>query len=257
MANILQYAVLQKDPVRPTPEQMKQAFKAFRHLTDADAVRLAVGARGILMRHLGSQMARAVQRALQAAGVAVSIVPERDLPRLPEGLSLQRLEVWPQALTVYDPLNRPTTIAWEDITLIATGAALHFDLNRTQTELARRQHTGANGVSSQTRPDSGHSIAAGCQLLLEIILDRPASRYQIDAAEFRFKHLIDRPGLSIEEKFIWLVRELRHHAPRAILNAGARRLQEGEETVPIYTYRQVLTDEIVWLLWHRSQPQPL
>jgi hypothetical protein len=185
--------------------------------------------------------------------VAVSLVAERDLPRLPEGLSVHRLELWPQALTVYDPLNRPTMIPWEGVALIAAGAALHFDLNRTQTELARRQHAGINGVTSQTRPESGHSIASSCQLLLEILLDQPARRYQINAAEFEFKHVIDRPGLSTEEKFIWLVRELRHHAPQAILNAGARRLDDGQETVPIYTYRQVLVDEMVWLLWYRSQ----
>ena len=90
MGHAFEFAVLQREPAGPTPDQMKGAFKAFSHLTDADAVRLAVGARGILMRHLGQDTARAVQQALEAEGAAVLIVPERDLPALPEGEEIRR-----------------------------------------------------------------------------------------------------------------------------------------------------------------------
>lgn len=257
MVNAVQFAVLQREPEAPTPEQMKGAFKAFNHLTDADAVRLAVSARGILMRHLGQDTARAVQQALQAEGVGVTIVSERDLPRLPEALSLHRLEVWPQALTIYDPLGRPTAVDWEEVTLVAAGAVLHFELNKTQTEFLRLQHGVPGGANPKTGVNAGRAHDSGPQFLLEILLGRAAIRYQINAAEFRFKHVIDRPGLSIEEKFIWLVRELCHHAPHALLNHGASRLREGLQSAPIYGYRQVFVDELVWLLWRHARSERL
>src|SRR5205814_1514814 len=102
MSSSRQFAVLQKDSASPTADQLKRAFKSFHTLTDADAVRLSVTAQGILMKSLDSDAARAFQKALQAEGVATAVVPENDLPRLPEGRSLQRLEPSPQAFTVFD-----------------------------------------------------------------------------------------------------------------------------------------------------------
>jgi len=66
MGHSIQFALLQKEAIGPTADQLKRAFKAFSNLTDADAVRLAAGARGILMKHLGQDAARALQSAFQA-----------------------------------------------------------------------------------------------------------------------------------------------------------------------------------------------
>ena len=257
MTGTMQFAVLQKDPVGPTADQLKRVFKSFSHLTDADAVRLAVGARGILMKRLGSDAARALHRALQAEGVAVAIVAENDLPKLPEGLSLNRLDLWPQSLTVYDPLGRPRPVAWPEITLIAAGAAQHFEVNKTHTKLMRFQHDAAAGGRVKPSAGTGSNVESGPQLLLELLVGRGKARYQIDAAQFSFKYVIDRPGLMIEERFIWLVREICHHAPHALLNHGARRLQEGQETVPAYLNRQALADEMIWLLWRGAEDERL
>jgi hypothetical protein len=255
MGSPIQYAVLQKAPGSLTVDQVKRAFKAFSHLTEADAVRLAVGARGILMRHLGQDSARALQLALQAEGAGVTIVAERDLPQLPEGLSLHRLEIWPQSLTVYDPLNRPVIVGWTDIALVAAGASSQPEAARTRTEHAVLRFNSAAGVRPKTTDDSNRKIGSGLQFMLEILLAGGAVRYQIDAAQFSFKHVIDRPGLSLEEHFVWLVREICRHTPRAVLNAGALGLQQGQETVPVYPNRQTLNDEMIWLLWQSSRLQ--
>ena len=45
MGHSIQFALLQKEAIGPTADQLKRAFKAFSNLTDADAVRLAAGAR--------------------------------------------------------------------------------------------------------------------------------------------------------------------------------------------------------------------
>jgi hypothetical protein len=254
MANSIQFAVVQKELAGPTADQLKKAFKSFSNWTDADAVRLAVGARGILMNHLGQDAARALQTAFQAEGIGVMIVAENDLPKLPLCQSLHRVDLWPQAFVVYDPFGRPTEIAWQKITLVAAGAAQNFEINKTHTEFIRSQLSAVSGVRHKGKDQTGRKIEAKSQLLLEILLAQSAIRYQIDAAHFTFKHVIDRPGLSMEETFVWLVREICRNAPQAVLNAGARTLCQGRQVVPAYTNRQVFMDEMVWLLW-RSEHQ--
>jgi hypothetical protein len=253
MGNIIRYAVLQMEPDALTADPLKRAFKSFSHLTDADAVRLALGAHGILMRHLRQADARALQSALRAEGLGVTMVAETDLPKLPEAQLLHRLELWPQALTVYDPFGRPTAIAWPAVHLVAAAAAPCFEVNKKQTEHTRLQLDTSAGVRPKKADDAGRKTESESQLLLEILLADSAALYQIDAAEFTFKYVIDRPGLSIEEKFIWLVREICHHAPQAVLNAGARDLREGRNTAPVYISRTALMDEMIWLLWQNAQ----
>ena len=51
---------------------------------------------------------------------------------------------------------------------------------------------------------------------------------------------------------MWLVREICRGATRAILNRGALGLLGGQATVPEYANRQMLTDEMIWLLWHEA-----
>ena len=75
---LAQYAVLQRDASAPQAEQIRRAFRSFSHLTDADAVRLAANAQGILLRHLSADEARAFHRALQAEGVAAAMVAESE-----------------------------------------------------------------------------------------------------------------------------------------------------------------------------------
>jgi hypothetical protein len=253
MGRLPQFAVLQKDPVGPTADQLKRVFKAFSHLTDADAVRVAVGARGILMRNLGRDAARALQKVFLAEGIEVAVIGESDLPELPEGNSLHRLAIFPQAFVVYDLRGRRTSIPWPEIALVAAGAAQHHELTqgtggRTASGFQREQ--GARREEARIAP---HRIEPDPRFLLEILLQDGAVRYQLDAAKFTFRYVIDRPGLALEEKFIWLVREICRQANRAMLNTGARRLVEGGETVRPYFDRQTLADEIIWLLWQQAR----
>ena len=249
MLNSIQFALLQKEAVRPTADQVKRALRSFSTWTDADAVRLAADAQGILMRHLGQDQARALQSAFHAEGVATAIVAESNLPKVPEIKSLQRADVWPQGMTVYDSFGHTTLIAWEDVTVIAAAAAQHYELNRTQTDFVRHQY-GAGAVRSGSDA-AGHKFETESQLLMQIVLMGKAAGYQVDAARFVFKPVIDRPGLSTQEKFIWLVREICRNTPQALLNSGARHLTQGGQSVPAYANRQTLLDEIVWLLWQQ------
>ena len=249
MGHSIQFALLQKEAIGPTADQLKRAFKAFSNLTDADAVRLAAGARGILMKHLGQDAARALQSAFQAGGIGTVIVAEEELPKLPEGRLLHRLDLWPQAFTIYHLLGRPIPVPWQEVALVAAGAAQSFEVHKTATERVTLGFNPFSGVWPKRAKDVSHTIESGSQFLLEILLADGSTRYQIDAAQFSFKLVIDRPGLSTEVKFIWLVREICRQARQAMLNAGARSLHEGAQRMTDYTSRQMFLDEIVWLLW--------
>ena len=252
MSNARQFAVLQKDVSSPTAEQLKRAFRSFSNLTDADAVRLAVGAHGILMRHENYDAARALHLALQAEGVSTALVSEDDLPKLPEAKALHRLELSPRALVVFDLLGRPASIPWPEVALLAAAAVGDIEVSRTQTERTVLRFNPVFGVWPKKVTDSRRKVAADTQLVLEILLAGTATRYQIEAARFPFKYVLDQPELSTAEKYIWLVREFCRHATAATLNGGARWLRAGHERVPGYVNRQALTDEIIWLLWHND-----
>ena len=257
MTGIKQFAVLQKDAAGASPEQLKRAFSSFSNLTEADAVRLAVSAHGILMRHVGRDEARAFQQALQAEGVGAAMVPEDELPQLPEGKLLHRLELSASALLVYDLLGRSTAVPWNEIALLATGTVRHVEVTRTQTERTEYRLNAFTGVWPKKISETQSKVQSESQLALEIILGGGATRYHIDGARFPFNYVINEPTLSTSQKFIWLVRELCHRATAAVLNGGARWLRAGHESVPGYVNRQALTDEIVWLLWQAAQKKRL
>jgi hypothetical protein len=253
MANPEQYAVLQKESARPSADPLRRAFKSLPHTTGADAARMAVGASQILMRRLDHAAAQSLQNALQSEGIAAAIVAEHELPKLPEGRSLSRLELTPQAFVVYDVLGRATAVAWDRVALIAAGAVRHFGVGKTEHKSVVLKFNPVTGVWPTKVQETGHKIESDSQLVLEMLLDGGSARYQIEAAYFLFKHVLDRPELSIPEKFVWLVRELCRHAPQAILNLGAKAVRDGQDSVPEYANRQMLTDEIIWLLWSAAQ----
>ena len=244
-----QYAVLQKDISRPVADQMRRAFRSFNNLTDADAIRLAANAQGILLRHLSADEARAFHRALVAEGVDAAMVAESDLELLPASKSLHRLSLTEQALEVYDLLGRAQPILWGDIALVAAGLVQHVEITMTQTERTGVGLHPAFGVWPKKNVESVRKLESESQLILEIVLVNGAGRFELDAAQFPFKYAVDRPDLSTREKFIWLVREIGNHAAGAILNRGARDVRNGVDLVRGYPSRQAFTDEMIWLLW--------
>ena len=177
MSGLAHFAISLKAAGHPPVEALKRAFASFTNLTETDAVRLAGGAPGFLLRQLRRDAAQALQRDLHAEGIDTVLVDEDEIPRLPGGKAVQRLGISPDTLTVYDVMGRPRAIAWSDIWLVAAGAV--------------------------------HALEkAAAQLVMEILLADGATRYQVPAEGFPFKYLIDRPDLPTSQKFVWLVREI-------------------------------------------------
>jgi hypothetical protein len=246
------FAVLQKDPAGVQHERLKRAFATFSNLTDADAIRLANGARGILMRHLHRDAAQAFQRALHDEGIASAIEDETRLPKLPEPRQLQRLEITPAAFVVYDMLQRTKPIPWADIALVAAGAVRHFAMTSARKEEKEVKFSVTSGIETKSVSRVVHKVESDSQLVVEIVVANAAGRYQIEAAGFPFKYLIDRPEMSVAQKFTWLVREICRHATQSKLNGGAQAVHDGQDKLPEYLNRQMLTDEMVWLLWQKQ-----
>ena len=247
------YAVLQREAARPTAEQIRRAFRSFSHLTDADAVRLAANAQGILQRQLSADAARAFHRALEAEGVAAAIVAENDLHLLPQSKSLHRLALTETALEVYDLRGQPTAVAWHQLTLVAAGAVPHEESSHPRNENPTTSLPAGFGFWPKRKVEAKRKVETRSQLILEIVLSESATRYEINADEFPFKYALDRPDLSTVQKFVWLVREISQRATGAILNRGARDVREGIELVRGYPNRQVFADEMTWLLWNAAQ----
>lgn len=253
MATTPQYAVLQKAGDRPSAEQIRRAFRAFSNLTDADAVRLAANAQGILMRQLGIDQAKALHRALLGEGVAAALVAETDLRLLPETKSLHRLELTDPALMVFDLMGRRQPIAWSELTLIAAGTIPHMEVTRYESTRTTVKLHPVFGIWPKKITESGRQLELGSFHLLELFVAGTATRYEINATNFPFKYVIDGPGLSVTDKFVWLVQEITRRATLALLNRGARDLHDGVRLVRGYPNRQVFTDEMIWLLWNALQ----
>jgi len=253
MTGTPQYAVLQKEGGTPSADQIRRAFRSFSNLTDADAVRLAANAQGILLRNLSSDEARAFHRALQAEGVGSALVPESELRLLPASKSLHRLSLSETALEVYDLRGQFTPVPWSDIALVAAGSVRHVEVGLSQKECTAVQSHSALGIWPNKPVESVRKLESDSQLILDLVLAGGERRYEMDAAQFPFKYAVDRPELSNLEKFVWLVREIGNRAPRAILNRGASDVRNGVQLVRGYPSRQAFTDEMIWLLWNAAR----
>ena len=129
----MSYAILQVD-VAPTADQLKRAVKSLKTLTEADAVKMAVEARGILLKNLSLEDSAALQRALQSEGVPTEMIEANQLPKLPDAKFVRRMELRPEALLVNDPVGRAVPLPWQQIALLSAGAVRHFDLSQTRRE---------------------------------------------------------------------------------------------------------------------------
>lgn len=257
MAVLTQYAVLLRNAGHPNAEPIRRAFRTFSHLTDMDAIRLAANAQGILMRHLSVDEAKALQRALMVEGVSAALVKDDELRLLPESQLLHRIELTSEALVIFDLLGRTHPVAWETITLVAAGAVPHVEISSIHPPAAGLGFHPVLGIWPKKAMETRSRLETERHYILELVTGPGGARYEIQAHQFPFKYVLDRPSAALTEKFVWLVREMTRRAPQAILNRGAQDIQDGVQLVRGYPSRQLLLDEMVWLLWSRSHgPSP-
>lgn len=248
MAAYAQYAVLLREAGRPSADAVRRAFHTFHHLTDADAIRLAANAQGILLRHLGVDEAKAVQRALWAEGVSAALVKEEELQLLPPSQLLHRIALTPAALVSYDLMGRESAVAWAEVALVAVGAVPHVEISSSPGAPA------GFGLGPRKAAESRSRLETERHWLLELVVGAGEARYEIRAHQFPLLSGGEDAPVAVRDKFIWLARTITERAPRAILNRGAADIREGVQLVRGYASQQLLRDEMVWLLWNLRQP---
>src|SRR5262245_44663219 len=114
----MSHLLLQTEATPPTAAQLKDAFRAIKGLTAVDADKVARQAYGILVRGLSAQDAATLQFNLRGQGVTTEVLPETQVPALPEPKYTRRLELQPDALLVYDAIGRPIPVPWAQVNLI-------------------------------------------------------------------------------------------------------------------------------------------
>jgi hypothetical protein len=131
----------------------------------------------------------------------------------------------------------------------------HVEIGAIQTQrLGLRLHP-LFGLWGKKVTETRHTLATERHFILELIVGYGAARYEIQAHQFPFQYVLDRPTATLTEKFVWLTREVTRHAPRALLNRAAQDIRDGVALVRGYPSRQLMLDEMVWLLWHsRAAP---
>ncbi len=246
------YCLLQLDPVAPSADQLKRAFKALRILTEADAVKTAVEARGILVKNLSLDGARGLQRVLQSEGASTEVVDAAALPRPAEAKTVRRMEFQPGALAVYDPMGRAVSVPWQHIALLSAGAVRHFGLSASRTESKVTTFDPIRGLRTKVVTDVRHKVVDNSQFILELVLTGGATRFQIEAALFMFKYCFDRPELNLAQKLGLLIEMLAQQAPQAVLNHGAAALSCGGPGDWAYASKAALFDELTWHLWRMA-----
>src|SRR6266568_6433854 len=247
------YCLLQADSVAPAADQLKRAFKALKTLTEADAIKLAREACGILMKNLSLTDARVLQRALQGEGVPTELFDATQLPKLPDAKFVRRVEFQPQALGIFDPLGRAVPLPWQHLTLVSAGTVRHFGVSATRTEVTVNTFDPIRGSRKKVVTDVRHKIEDDAKLMLDIFLTGGVMRFQIEAASFAFKYCFDRPELNLPQKLGLLLQMLAEHAPHAVLNRGATGLREGKLENAAYASKVALFDETTWLLWRMAK----
>jgi hypothetical protein len=233
MAGTSSYAVLLRDAGRPDAERIRRAFGIFSHLTDADAIRLAANAQGILLRHLGADEGRALLRSLQAEGVPAALVNEAELNALTASQMLARVEIQPDALTVINRLGQASSLPWREIMLVAAGAVPHLEIT--------------SSASYRTQ------LETKSQFVLWLVT--ATHHYEILGQQFTFPADVDRGLTTLVEKLVSLIKAITAQTPQALQNRAVRDISNGVKLLRGYPSRQALRDETAWLLWRQSHPK--
>jgi hypothetical protein len=243
------YAIVQKELIVPSLDQVARAFSVCSHLTKLDAQTTVNDAYGILLR--GQELAdgQRLQEALRLEKIETELVEEHHLPSIPSGRVVRQVELHRSHLRTHDPMQRISDVAWEDVIFMAAGYVrtrdrkhrLAFD-EPTLPEAGSVDPASSGEQPTVFREDGEH------QLLLDLFVSG-GGRYTIQAEEFSFAHLGERRNENRAVNFVALVQDLAKSAPNAGQNRGAYlACQDPPELFP-YPSKATFNEEVIWMLW--------
>jgi hypothetical protein len=250
-------SLMQKSLEPPTPEQLKLAYCKVPGLTAVDAAVLGRDAFGVLARSFERGRAEALKSALAAQGVETELVEDANLPVLPEARLVHRIDCTPDALLIYDPLDRSIPLKWENIMLIAAGQVSLSEIKdvRTESKVRGRSYMGFGGgdktIVSHDLKEERHD-----RWLLEFVISGAGLRYNVNAEVARpklFLGLGERRTNDLAANFKLLVQDMVKGAPQATVNRGVHYLCENSAKPLHYPTKKAFYDEMIWLLWKMNQ----
>ncbi len=245
----MKFALVQTslDPI--SVEQLRAAFRGSARMTAADAHFVAMDAYGVLVRELEIGDASSLQLSLQNQGVETQVVAQDQLPQLPATKFLRKLECQAGGLVILDPLNRPITLEWRQLLLVAAG-------NVATTPSPAFPRTTVPGFGSTPPPSPTPPIDAHgeppLELVLEIVMGGGTTRYSVRAEQLLTPRSAPDQGREPQALFSSLTKGICAHAPKAILNRGAFLLKNSQPCLA-YPSRRSFHEEITWLLWRIKQ----
>jgi hypothetical protein len=205
---------------RPAVEALERAFACGRGLTPADARFVADDAYGLLARNLELEDALFLQQSLATEAVEVEVVPESDLPRIPDAQLFNFLHCVDGKLVLFDALERASEAPCEQVSIICAG----FD---------QREYK------------------------LEIFVQPDLQRFSVTLDRIMFDRMPEfanplEPD-NIGEKYRNLVRHLVQTCPQALTNRAAQTLAQDDLTGDVteaitYPRPTAYAEEQTWLL---------
>jgi len=115
----------------------------------------------------------------------------------------------------------------------------------------RLYHDGCGGAFTVETTNYSSREVSRRSLLVELLCDAGARRYQMRGEEFHYHHRGDRQEDAVES-LGRLVGDLVRFAPHAAVNRGAAALRAGSAQLFAYPNRTAFEEEIRWLLWRRA-----
>ncbi len=243
----------QLHPAPVSEAQWRRALSLVPGYTDADALRLAREAHGVLFRNLDTPKAVALQLAFRSTGVETAVVPA-DKFRLVDAKFTRRIEVSDDTLRISDPIGRLVPVPWAHVALIAVGSVRQLDIAQTVTYENQHDFNLVQGVHQEVVRDVRTSLHENVPWLIEIILTGGAMRFQAEGAQLAWGYLFKHAPPQLLPRLVALVQLLVKHAPHAMLNRGALALRDGSDGGVAYASRPAFSDELAWMLWRAQQP---
>lgn len=246
----MSYALLQTDIKKPSPDALRRAFKGLVELVDIDAATLANDGYGIITAGLSYEHAEQLSQALNAQGVPTAVVDESEIVRLPPAKHLRRIDCLPESLVLRDALGRSTSTDWKHVVLVAAGFVTLTETKRIErTRIVFRGTGWRGGACPVVLADVSHKEESKARLLLEIYLDVPPGRVQLQGDECQYDYLGNRLKPHYSDNFVILVQDVTNLASGALANRGADSLRSDQAVTFRYPTKHAFEEEIIWLLW--------
>lgn len=247
------YALVQKSlDQRIDPKSLEEASVHVPSVARGDCPRLGRDLFGVVVTDLPHDEAIAFQTALEHFGFLTEIVPQAELPRLPDAKFRRGIRFEANAFTAVDGLGREDHYPWEEVQF-AAGGFLQTVSVKTESRMEWNHHR-----RRMTNPRTGGGIqmskheveVSETEFRLELFLScepfrlqfraGPETLFRLDDAMLRFRQ---------QDRFAALLQRVGEIVPADSQSQGLVAVQRNERF--LYPSVPAFEEEITWHLFQR------